>query len=155
MAIEFDGDFTVTATREEAYAVLSDPQKFAPLLPTYQDLEMKEDGSADVTVKIGVGKIRGSAVVNLTLDESEAPVRAAYVGKGKVMGGAFNMGTAFELEDAEGGGTLIKWRGDVTMFGKLVALAGGLLKPIAKKDITRLIDAIQVALSPADESAAV
>jgi len=155
MAIEFDGNFTVTASREEAYAVLSDPQKFAPLLPTYQDLTMKENGSADVTVKIGVGKIRGSAVVNLTLEESEAPVRAAYVGKGKVMGSAFNMGTAFELEDAEGGGTLIKWHGDVTMFGKLVALAGGLLKPIAKKDITRLIDAIREALSPADESAAV
>jgi len=155
MAIEFDGNFTVTASREEAYAVLSDPQKFAPLLPTYQDLTMKENGSADVTVKIGVGKIRGSAVVNLTLEESEAPVRAAYVGKGKVMGSAFNMGTAFELEDAEGGGTLVKWHGDVTMFGKLVALAGGLLKPIAKKDITRLIDAIREALSPADESAAV
>ena len=155
MAIEFDGDFTVTASREEAYAVLSDPQKFAPLLPTYQDLTMKENGSADVTVKIGVGKIRGSAVVNLTLEESEAPVRAAYVGKGKVMGSAFNMGTAFELEDAEGGGTLVKWHGDVTIFGKLVALAGGLLKPIAKKDITRLIDAVQAALSPADESAAV
>jgi carbon monoxide dehydrogenase subunit G len=155
MAIEFDGDFTVTASREEVYAVLSDPQKFAPLLPTYQDLTMKENGSVDVTVKIGVGKIRGSAVVNLTLEESEAPVRAAYVGKGKVMGSAFNMGTAFELEDAEGGGTLVKWHGDVTMFGKLVALAGGLLKPIAKKDITRLIDAVQAALSPADESAAV
>ena len=97
MAIEFDGDFTVTASREEAYAVLSDPQKFAPLLPTYQDLTMKENGSADVTVKIGVGKIRGSAVVNLTLEESEAPVRAAYVGKGKVMGSAFNMGTGASL----------------------------------------------------------
>lgn len=152
MAIEFDGEFTVSVSREEAYAVLSDPQKFAPLLPTYKELTMKEDGSADVTVKIGVGKIRGTAMVNLTLAENEAPVRAAYIGKGKVMGGAFNMGTSFELEDAEGGGTLVKWHGDVTMFGKLVALAGGLLKPIAKKDITRLIDAVQAALSPGGES---
>lgn len=155
MAIEFDGAFTVAATREDAYAVLSDPQKFAPLLPTYQSLTMKDDGSAEVKIKIGVGKIRGTAVVNLTLEHSEAPVRAAYVGKGKVMGGAFNMGTAFELEDAEDGGTLVKWRGDVTMFGKLVSLAGGLLKPIAKKDIQRLIDAVQGALSPGGETNAV
>ena len=152
MAIEFEGDFTVPVSRGEAYAVLSDPQKFAPLLPTYQNLEMKDDGSADVTVKVGVGKIRGKALVNLTLAEHEAPVRAAYTGKGKVMGGAFSMGTSFELEDAEGGGTLVKWHGDVTMFGKLVALAGGLLKPIAKKDIERLIDAVQAALSPGDET---
>lgn len=155
MAIEFEGEFTVAAPRDDAYRILSDPQRFAPLLPTYKSLSMKDDGSADVEIKIGVGKIRGTAVVNLTLEENEAPVRAAYIGKGKIMGGAFNMGSSFELSDADGGGTLVKWRGDVTLFGKLVSLAGGLLKPIAKKDIQRLIDAVQAALSPEGEASAV
>ncbi|MBL8198068.1 MAG: hypothetical protein JNJ67_03970, partial [Chromatiales bacterium] len=104
--------------------------------------------TTDVTVEVGVGKIRGSAVINLALEGEEAPRRAAYSGKGKVMGSTFNMQTAFDLEEVAGGGTRVKWEGDLSMFGKLVALAGGLIRPIAKKDIQRLIDAIQAALSP-------
>lgn len=148
MPIKFEGEFDVTATPDEAYAVLSDTTKYAPLLPTYVSHEVKDDGSADVTVKVGVGKIRGKAVINLTRVTAEAPTRAAYTGKGKVMGGAFNMDTTFELEPTSSGGTLVKWEGSLNMFGKLVALAGGLIRPIAKKDIERLIAAIKAALSP-------
>ena len=154
MAIKFDGEFDVTASPEEAYAVLSDTSKYAPLLPTYVSHEIKEDGSADVTVKVGVGKIRGKAVINLTQSSAIPPKRAEYSGKGKVMGGAFNMDTVFELVPRENGGTTVKWEGSLNMFGKLVALAGGLIKPIAKKDIARLIAAIQAALSPGQEAAA-
>ena len=147
MAISFSGEFTVDASRQEAYDFLSNPQKFAPCLPTYENIQMKNERTGDVTVKVGVGKIRGSAVVELTLKDESAPAHAAYDGKGKIMGSAFNLGTAFDLEEAEGGGTLVKWSGDLTMFGKLVALAGGLIRPIAKKDIKRLVDALQAALS--------
>ena len=64
------------------------------------------------------------------------------------MGSAFNMLTSFDLKPLDNGGTRVKWEGDLNMFGKLVALAGGLIRPIAKKDIQRLVDAIQAALSP-------
>jgi carbon monoxide dehydrogenase subunit G len=148
MAIQFEGEFTVPVTRAQAYALLSDPQKFAPLLPTYRSLEVRDERTADVTVAVGVGKVRGSAVVTLALKDYQPPRRAAYSGKGKVMGSAFDMTTAFDLEEAEGGGTTVKWTGDLTMFGKLVALAGGLIRPLAKKDIERLVAAIQAALSP-------
>ena len=100
MAIEFDGEFTVATPREDAYAVLSETQNFAPLLPSYISHELNEDGTADVKIKVGVGKIRGTAKVNLTLEESEAPIRAKYAGKGTVMGGVFNLVAEFELEDA-------------------------------------------------------
>lgn len=154
MPIKFEGEFDVTATPNEAYAVLSDTSKYAPLLPTYVSHEIKEDGTADVTVKVGVGKIRGKAHINLTRTEANAPTRAAYSGKGKVMGGAFNMDTTFELVPLDSGGTTVKWEGSLNMFGKLVALAGGLIRPIARKDIARLIAAIQAALSPDEQAAA-
>ena len=154
MAINFNGEFSVDASPQEAYDFLSDPRKFAPCLPTYENLEMKDDRTGDVTVKVGVGKIRGSAKVELTLKDEKSPVHAAYDGKGKIMGSAFNLETSFDLEDREGGGTLVKWAGDLSMFGKLVALAGGLIRPIAKKDIKRLVDALQAALSTGGASSA-
>ena len=153
MGIQFDGEFVATAPREKVFAVLSDPDKFAPLLPTYQSHEMQEDGSADIKIKIGIGKIRGTATVNMKPAETEAPIRATYDSKGKVMGAAFNFGSGFELEDADGG-TRVKWQGDLSMFGKLVSLAGGLIRPIADKQITVLIDAVQAALSSDTEVSA-
>ena len=154
MGIKFEGEFTAAPPREEVYAFLSNPEKFAPCLPTFENLEMKDEQTAEVTVRIGVGKIKGSAVILLTLADEQPPVHAAYDGKGKVMGGAFNMATSFDLEEAEGGGTLVKWAGDLNMFGKLVALAGGLIRPIAKKDIKRLVDALQAALATRPTEAA-
>jgi hypothetical protein len=140
VGIKFEGEFTVPVSREQAYALLSDPQKFAPLLPTYKSLDVKDDRTADVTVAVGVGKIHGSAVITLTLQGEQPPLHAGYSGKGKVMGSAFDMATSFDLADAEGGGTVVKW-------------AGGLIKPIAKKDIERLVGAIQSALTPGGAAA--
>lgn len=147
MGIKFDGEFSVPVSPAEAYAFLSDPEKFCPCLPTYESLEMEDAKTANVKVAIGVGKIRGTAGIKLILEEEQPNKHAAYSGKGKVMGGAFNMDSSFELEPAEGG-TLVKWQGELNMFGKLVALAGGLIRPIAKKDIQRMIDALQAEMSP-------
>jgi carbon monoxide dehydrogenase subunit G len=147
MGIKFDGEFTVTSSPADTYAFLADPEKFAPCLPTFKSIEVKDPKTALVKIAIGVGKIRGTAGITLELDDSGAPDCAAYDGKGKIMGGAFNFATSFKLE-ATDTGTVVSWEGDLSMFGKLVSLAGGLIRPIAKKDIKRLIDALQAELSP-------
>jgi carbon monoxide dehydrogenase subunit G len=151
VAYNFNGDFTVATPRDEVFAVLSQTEKFAPLMPTYKSHALKEDGSADVSVKVGVGKVRGTGKVNLTLEESQEPVRAKYHGKGEVMGGAFNIVAAFELEDAGQDRTRVNWEGELAIFGKLVSLAGGLVKPVAERDINKMIEALQLALGGAEE----
>ena len=158
MAVEFAGDFVVATPREEAFAVLSDADRFAPLLPTYLSHESCDDGTSDVAVKVGVGKIRGTAIVNLQLTDARKPESAAWAGKGKIMGGAFNLTAAFELDELAPGETRVRWRGGLTIFGKLTSLAGGLIEPVARKQIQQLIDAIQNALGggvePAKQSSA-
>lgn len=152
MAITFQGEFEVAAPRSQVYSFLADPRRFAPCLPTYHGLVMKGEKEAEVTVRVGVGKIRGNATMVLVLRD-DAPARhAAYDGKGKIMGSAFNMATSFDLADTAGGGTLVQWAGELTMFGALVSLAGGLIKPLATKDIDSLVAALQAALG-ADGSA--
>jgi carbon monoxide dehydrogenase subunit G len=146
MAVEFAGDFVVPTPRDEAFAVLSDADRFSPLLPTYMSHETGTDGSADVSVKVGVGKIRGTAIVHLQPAERRPPESAAWAGKGKIMGGAFNLNAAFDLDELGPDETRVHWRGDLTIFGKLTSLAGGLIEPVAKKQIQQLIDAITDAL---------
>ena len=64
-----------------------------------------EPNTAVVKLKIGIGKVHGIATTEMSLQNREAPTSASYLGKGRVMGGAYNMLVAFDLEDAGGGGT--------------------------------------------------
>lgn len=154
MAISFDGEFSVSAPRQKVYDFLADPRNFAPCLPTFQSLEMQDEKTANVVVGVGVGKIRGTASVILDLTDNTPPLHAGYAGRGKIMGGAFNIKTSFHLEDAAGGGTRVLWAGELDMFGKLVALAGGLIRPLARKDIEGLIAALQSALNASGQPTA-
>jgi 2-furoyl-CoA dehydrogenase large subunit len=149
MDMSFNGEFEVAIPREETFDLLVDPQKFIPVLPTYHSMSMKEDeeNTAIVKVKVGIGKIHGIATTEMSLNLCERPQKAGYIGKGKVMGGAYNMITSFELSDTPSGGTLIKWEGTTQIYGKILSLAGGGMRGYAEKEITKVIDSLQAALS--------
>ncbi len=51
----------------------------------------------------------------------------------------------FDLED-DGNGTHVIWKGEAQLFGRLISVAGGLLEPLARKNVQKLIDALQGAL---------
>ena len=45
------------------------------------------------------------------------------------------------------GGTKVNWQGEAQIFGRLASVAGGLLEPLGKKQIQKLIDGLQAALA--------
>jgi hypothetical protein len=146
MAIRFGGEFRVVRKPEEVFDFLTDPGKFAPLLPDFESLKMQDAKRATVNLKVGISHIRGTASMQLELAEADRPRRALYTGKGSAPGGSVTMNAGFDLA-ADGDATLVKWNGEAQLFGKLVAMAGGLIEPLAKKNVQKLIDALQRALS--------
>ena len=145
MAIKFGGEFRAGRKQQEVYDFLTDPNQFAPLLPDFESLTVHDGKRATVKVKVGVAHIKGTASVQLELVETEEPRRAVYKGKGNVAGGSVTMTAGFDLV-ASGGTTVVKWSGEAQLVGQLVAMAGGLIEPLAKKNVQRLIDALQKAL---------
>jgi len=152
MEMKFDGEFKIDLPREEVFEILSDPEKFAPLFPTFHSMEMKDERTANLKVKVGIGKIIATSTTELTLEETVPPVKARYVGKGKVMQGAYQMVSSFELEEVDGG-TLVKWQAKTILVGKILSIAGGGLRGYAEKEITKLITSLQEALSPEFQAA--
>jgi carbon monoxide dehydrogenase subunit G len=146
MEIKFGGDFTVKKMPEEVYDFLVDPNKFCPLLPDYQGMTVEDATNFLVKLNVGISYIRGTAAMKLTLAESDRPRHALYEGKGEVPGGNATLRAGFDLE-AVPGGTKVKWTGQSVLLGKIASLAGGMLEPLAKKNVQKLIDALQSALS--------
>ena len=146
MVISFGGDFVVRKKPEEVYDFLADPNRFCPLLPDYQSMKAEDGKHFAVTLRVGISHIRGNATVKLTLAEEDRPRHALYQGKGDVAGGTVTLSAGFDL-DKTGEGTKVTWKGQAQIVGRLASLAGGLLEPLAKKNVQKLIDGLQAALA--------
>lgn len=148
MEMSFDGDFEVGIPRDTTFSLLSDPEKFVPVLPTFHSMQMKEDdeNTAIVKVKVGIGRVHGVATTEMTLTESAQPERARYVGRGSVMGSAYTMNVGFDLQDSSAGGTKINWQGSTEIHGKILSIAGGGMRGYAEKEINSVINSLQAAL---------
>jgi len=161
MAIKFSGEFEVKKRPEEVYEFLTDPNRFAPLLPDFQGVSVEDATHFTVKVKVGISYIKGTAQVKLELSESDHPRRAQYKGQGSVAGGNVTMVAGFDLSPIADGsaqgtvdgtalvtvlGTKVKWQGEAQLFGRLTSVAGGLIEPLGKKSIQKLIDGLQAAL---------
>jgi uncharacterized protein len=149
--IQFSGAFDVQRKVEEVFDFLTDPNKFAPLLPDFRGLSVQDADHFTVKVNVGISYIKGVADVKLHLAEAQRPTRAQYKGQGSVAGGNVSMVAGFDLT-ANGEGTRVAWQGEAQVFGRLTSVAGGLLEPLGKKQVQKLIDGLQAALHPANGS---
>ncbi len=150
MAIKFSGVFEVKKHPEEVYDFLTDPNRFAALLPEFQSLSVQDATHFTVKVNVGISYIKGAAEVKMELAEGDRPRRAQYKGQGAVGGGNVTMVAGFDLAPAADGGapgTTVNWQGEAQIFGRLASVAGGLLEPLGKKQIQKLIDGLQAALA--------
>lgn len=146
MAIKFAGEFEVKKPPEEVFDFLTDPNRFASLLPDFKNLTVQDATHFTIKVDVGISYIKGSAVVKMELAEADRPRRAQYKGQGSVAGGNVALVAGFDLSPTEAG-TKVNWQGDAQIFGRLASVAGGLLEPLGKKQIQKLIDGLQAALS--------
>lgn len=146
MDFNFSGSFDVPHPPAAVYEFLADPNRFAPLLPDFQSVEKTGEDLHTVKLRVGISHIRGTASVRLRLAETNPPLHAAYEGKGDLPGGTTSLRAAFDLEPSTGG-TRVNWTGRAMIAGRLPSLAGGLLEPLARRNLQKLIDGLKNALS--------
>src|SRR4051794_4421795 len=111
MEIQFSGEFTVKKTPEEVYDFLVDLNRFCPLLPDYQSMEILDPKNFLVKLSVGISHIRGTAAVKMSLVEAERATRAVYEGKGDVPGGSASLRAGFDLQSVAGEETKVIWLG--------------------------------------------
>ncbi|HXL22296.1 MAG TPA: SRPBCC domain-containing protein [Candidatus Dormibacteraeota bacterium] len=145
MAIKFGGEFEVPRKPEEVYDFLTNPEQFGPLLPDFQGMTVQDERHFTVKVNVGISYIKGAADVKMELAQADRPQRAQYKGQGSVAGGNVSLIAGFDLTPA-GAGTKVVWQGEAQIFGRLASVAGGLLEPLGKKNVQKLIDGLQAAL---------
>jgi uncharacterized protein len=148
MAFSFGGEFDVPPPPDAVYNFLTDPEKFCPLLQDFQSMSMQDATHFTVKLNVGISHIRGTADIKMELSQADRPRRAQYKGQGSVAGGTVSLTAGFDLAAIETG-TRVQWNGEAQVFGRIISMAGGLLEPLTKRNIQKLIDALKDALSAA------
>ena len=148
--MHLEGRFPVNAPQDVVYAFLTDPAAVSRHMPDVQHVEIHDADRFTITARVGVATIRGTMVMKLEIRDRQPPVGTTVIGKGSGLASVVDMVTSFRLEPVAGGETVVHWKGDVTISGKLAAFgAQGLLDRIARKNIDTFIEGLQRGLRTA------
>ncbi len=151
--------FLASRDAAEVFDLLSDPQRFAPLLPDFESLLVEDATHFTVRIAIVVGQINGHANLAMELCEAARPSRVEYRGQGIVAGSQLNLNLQFDIAPSNYG-SAVSWRGEFSLNGMLALMASHLLEPMGRRNFQRMAERIQnelreiaaVDLSPGPEA---
>lgn len=132
MAFNMDGEIELPAKREIVWKMLNDPAVLQECIPGCEELSEIE-GGFKAKAKMKVGPVSARFVGHVKLSDLDPPngYRISGEGEGGVAGFAKG-GATVQLRDSEAG-TLLIYRVDAQIGGKLAQLGQRLIGGTAKK----------------------
>jgi len=150
--MKVEGTRSFAAPRATVWEVLNSPGRMAKLMPGVESFDVQDERRwrANVKIPLGVGGLKMS--FDFTRLEEREPDFARLRAKGNGVGAIVSMDTAFDLADADGGGTLMKWEADVKIGGQVGSMGQRVLQPVVNQQVENVLDALdrQVAEAAAE-----
>lgn len=132
MAFNMEGEIELAATREIVWKMLNDPRVLKECIPGCEELQEVEGGfKAMAKVKVGPVSARFTGQVKLSDLDPPNGYRISGEGEGGIAGFAKG-GATVQLRGSETG-TLLSYRVDAQIGGKLAQLGQRLISGTAKK----------------------
>src|SRR5713101_7256086 len=126
--MRLEGRFSVKADQAEVYQFLTDPHRVSRHMPDVKEVEIEDRDHFTVKANVGISHIKGTMVMKLTITDRQPTTSTTVTGKGTGLASVVDMVTSFTLETSADGETVVNWRGDVNIAGKLAAFGSqGLL----------------------------
>jgi carbon monoxide dehydrogenase subunit G len=146
--MELNNDFRVGVTVPEAWKVLTDVERIAPMLPGAQLQEVEGDEYRGV-VKVKVGPITAQYKGTATfVEQDEAAGRVVLKASGRDTRGQGNASaTITATMTPDGDATRVKVVTDLTITGKVAQFGRGVLAEVSAKLIGQFVDALEADLA--------
>jgi carbon monoxide dehydrogenase subunit G len=149
--MELHNDFRVSVGPPEAWKVLSDVERIAPLLPGAQLQEVEgSDYRGIVKVKVGpiTAQYKGTATF---VEQDETAGRMVLKATGRDTRGQGNANAMITLTmSPDGDGTKVTVATDLTITGKVAQFGRGVLADVSGKLVTQFVDALERDLESGD-----
>jgi carbon monoxide dehydrogenase subunit G len=152
--MELNNDFRVSLPPPEAWKVLTDVERIAPLMPGAQLQEIDGDEYRGL-VKVKVGPITAQYKGTATFEErDEAKGHLVLKASGRDTRGQGNASASVAVDLApDGGGTHVSVLTDLTITGKVAQFGRGVLAEVSGKLINQFVEALEADLESGGTSA--
>jgi carbon monoxide dehydrogenase subunit G len=131
--MEMSGENRIPASREKVWAALNDPEVLKASIPGCQSLEKTSDTEMTATVQAKVGPVKATFNGHVTLSNIDPPNGYTITGEGKGGVAGFAKGGADVKLAPDGDGTLLSYKVNAQVGGKLAQIGGRLIDATAKQ----------------------
>lgn len=140
-----EGEFRLDASVQNAWDFLMNIKELASCIPSCQKVEVFDDKSFAITISQKVGPISAIFETQTRFTEINPPNRLVAIGKGRDirMGSYFEFTNNMDLIPISEKETLIKYKTDVKISGRIASVGQGLIKIMAKKEVAGAVKIIQ------------
>jgi carbon monoxide dehydrogenase subunit G len=127
------GENRIPASQEKVWAALNDPAVLKASIPGCQALEKTSDTEMTATVQAKVGPVKATFNGHVTLSNIDPPNGYTITGEGKGGVAGFAKGGADVKLTPDGDGTLLAYKVNAQVGGKLAQIGGRLIDATAKQ----------------------
>ena len=131
--MEMSGENRIPASIDKVWAALNDPDILKASIPGCQSLEKTSDTEMTATVQAKVGPVKATFKGNVTLSNINPPNGYTISGEGKGGVAGFAKGGADVNLTPDGDGTLLAYKVNAQVGGKLAQIGARLIDATAKQ----------------------
>jgi carbon monoxide dehydrogenase subunit G len=131
--MDLTGEERITAPRDVVWAALNDPEVLKQCIPGCQNLELKSPTELAATVKIKIGPVSATFNGEVTLSNIDAPASYTISGEGKGGIDGFAKGGADVTLKEDGDETILQYRANAQVGGKIAQLGARLIDSTSQK----------------------
>lgn len=147
--MHFEGEQTINTSVEKVWAFFMNPNAVAECAPGFQSMEILGPDHFKPKLAVGVGAVKMTFTLDVTLEDLREPSHAAMVARGMAAGSGVDMRAAMDIAPESATTTHMNWTADVNVSGTLASMGARLLEGVAHKQTDNFFDCLRQKL---DES---
>jgi carbon monoxide dehydrogenase subunit G len=131
----FEEEFTVSAAPDGVWDFLLDPKRVAPCLPGCESVEVEDATTYKVRLTVKVGFLSTTQTFRVELVESDRPRHLVSLARGedRKLASQVEVRNTLDLAPAAPGATLVRYRSEVRVLGRLGSVGDAVMKVKAKQ----------------------
>jgi carbon monoxide dehydrogenase subunit G len=131
--MEMSGEYRIPAPRQTVWQALNDPDVLGRCIPGCESIEKTSETEMSAVVQAKVGPVSARFTGAVTLEDIDPPNGYTLRGEGKGGVAGFARGAAKVALADDGDGTLLTYKLDATVGGKLAQVGARLVAGTVKK----------------------
>lgn len=140
--MEFEDEFESDHPPERLWQYFTDPDILAECAPGCDHIEQRSPSELEATIAVGVGSVKPTFDVDMTVTEAEEPNRLVMTAAGDASRNSFETVAKMNLVE-NGDGTTARWRAETDVSGLIASLGQRALGSVADRIVNNFFSDLE------------